>query len=63
VGRVSDANNIDQVLECSIAVESGAIVAAGCTGYFPDAARIKIPYGTYQVRVSLKALTPRHPAG
>jgi hypothetical protein len=51
-----DADRFDQVLECSIAVESGAIVAAGCTDYFPDAARIKIPPGPYRVRASFEGL-------
>jgi hypothetical protein len=53
---VLDADKFDQVVECSIAVESGAIVAAGCTDYFPDAARIKIPSGSYRVRVSFEGL-------
>jgi hypothetical protein len=51
-----DAHSFDQVVECSIAVESGAIVAAGCTDYFPDAARIKIPSGPYRVRVCFEGL-------
>lgn len=29
----------DQVNECTIQIESGRIVVAGCTDYFPDAAR------------------------
>jgi hypothetical protein len=53
---IFDADKFDQVVECSIAVESGAIVAAGCTDYFPDAARIKIPSGPYRVRVSFEGL-------
>jgi hypothetical protein len=53
---VLDADEFDQVVECSIAVESGAIVAAGCTDYFPDAARIKIPSGPYRVRASFEGL-------
>ena len=53
---VLDTDKFDQVVECSIAVESGAIVAAGCTDYFPDAARIKIPPGPYRVRASFEGL-------
>lgn len=53
---VPDVDKFDQVVECSIAVESGAIVAAGCTDYFPDAARIKIPSGSYRVRTSFEGL-------
>ena len=51
-----DAEQFDHIVECSIAVESGSIVAAGCTDYFPDAARIKIPSGSYRVRVSFEGL-------
>ena len=41
----------DQVNECSIKVESGKIVVAGCTDYFPDAARLNVPPGTYRARI------------
>ena len=51
-----DAERFDHVVECSIAVESGCIVAAGCTDYFPDAVRIKIQPGSYRARVSFESL-------
>lgn len=51
-----DAEQFDHVVECSIAVESGSIVAAGCTDYFPDAVRIKIHPGPYRARVSFEGL-------
>jgi len=41
----------DQVNECSIDVKSGCLVVAGCTDYFPEAARIKVAPGTYRARV------------
>jgi hypothetical protein len=41
----------DQVNECSIEVKSGRIVVAGCTDYFPDAARIQVAPGTYRARI------------
>jgi len=41
----------DQVNECSIDVKSGRIVVAGCTDYFPDAARIQITPGIYRARI------------
>lgn len=41
----------DQVNECSIDVKSGRLVIAGCTDYFPDAARIQVPPGTYRARI------------
>jgi hypothetical protein len=53
---VLDANKFDQVVECSIAVESGTIVAAGCTDYFPDAVRIKLPAVSYRIRASFEGL-------
>lgn len=41
----------DQVNECSIDVRSGRIVIAGCTDYFPDAARIEVTPGVYRARI------------
>ncbi len=38
-----DVNAWDQVNECSLDVLSGRMVVAGCTDYFPDAARIEVP--------------------
>ncbi|MDC0834766.1 hypothetical protein CKA32_005400 [Geitlerinema sp. FC II] len=46
----------DRVNECSLEVKSGKIVIAGCTDYFPDAARIEIQPGTYRVRIYYKNL-------
>jgi hypothetical protein len=46
-----DLNSWDQVTECSIDVTSGRIVVAGCTDYFPDAARIDVPPGSYRARI------------
>src|SRR4030095_6846218 len=41
----------DQVNECDIEVMSGSLVIAGCTDYFPEAARIKVKPGSYRARV------------
>lgn len=46
----------DHVVECSLDVSSGRAVIAGCTDYFPDAARIVVPPGHYRARVSYGAL-------
>ena len=46
-----DFTEFDQVIECSLEIPSGRIVAAGCTDYFPEAKRIEVPTGTYRVRV------------
>ncbi len=40
----------DHVTECSLDVASGKVVVAGCTEYFPDAARINLSSGSYRVR-------------
>jgi hypothetical protein len=32
-------------------VTSGRLVVAGCTDYFPDAARIDVPPGSYRARI------------
>jgi hypothetical protein len=46
-----DLNGWDHVTECGIEVPSGKIVVAGCTDYFPDAARVEIPPGNWRVRI------------
>jgi len=48
---VDDVAEWDRVNECSLDVPSGRLVVAGCTDYFPDAARIAVVPGTYRVRV------------
>lgn len=53
---VLDIDKFDHIVECSIEVASGTIVAAGCTDYVPDAARINIPSGSYRVRASFTGL-------
>jgi hypothetical protein len=53
----------DQVNECSIQVDSGRIVIAGCTDYFPDAARIVVKAGAYRVRVYYGKLDSLSPDG
>ena len=41
----------DRVNECTLEVPSGRIVVAGCTDYWPDAARIPVTPGTYRARI------------
>lgn len=43
--------NWDHIIECSIKVQSGKVVIAGCTDYFPDAARISVDPGCYRARI------------
>jgi hypothetical protein len=47
----NDFDEWDRIIECSINVPSGRIVVAGCTDYFPEAARISVEPGVYQARV------------
>ncbi len=46
----------DHITECSLEVSTGRIVVAGCTDYFPDAARVVVPPGVYRARVSYGGL-------
>jgi hypothetical protein len=46
----------DHVVECSLDVPTGRIVIAGCTDYFPDAARINVAPGVYSARISYGSL-------
>ena len=55
-----DMTEWDQVNECDLDVQSGRIVVAGCTDYFPDSARIDISPGSYRARLyygNLEALS------
>jgi hypothetical protein len=51
-----DLSAWDHVAECSLSVPTGRIVIAGCTDFFPDAARIEIDAGDYRARVSCAGL-------
>jgi hypothetical protein len=56
----SDLSAWDQVNECTVDVPSGRVVVAGCTNYFPDAARIELSPGSYRARIyygSLRSLS------
>jgi len=48
---VEDTSTWDQVNECTLDAQSGRIVIAGCTDYFPDAARIEVSPGSYRARL------------
>lgn len=51
-----DSAGWDHIVEASLDVASGRIAIAGCTDYFPDAARIDVAPATYRLRVSYGAL-------
>ena len=46
----------DHMVECDLEVKSGRVVVAGCTDYFPEAARIPLTPGLYRVRASYGGL-------
>ena len=52
----TDLSPFDHVVEGSMVVDSGRIVVAGCTDYFPDAARFDVAPGVYRVRMSAAGL-------
>ena len=58
-----DLNHWDRVAECSVEITSGRMVVAGCTDYFPDAARIDLPPGSYRTRVYFGNLSSLSPDG
>lgn len=51
-----DHSQWDKVNRASLVCETGRIVVAGCTDYFPDARRISVSPGTYDVLVGYKNL-------
>jgi hypothetical protein len=46
-----NANEWDHITECGIDVPSGKIVVAGCTDFFPNAARVNVRPGSYRARI------------
>ena len=46
----------DKVNQASLVCSTGRIVVAGCTDYFPDARRLSVSPGTYDVLVGYKSL-------
>lgn len=44
-----DLSAWDNAVEASISIPSGKLVVMGCTGYLPDAPRIELEPGTYQL--------------
>ncbi len=46
----------DHVVESHIDIPSGRLVVAGCTDFFPDAARIVLEPGSYRARILYGAL-------
>jgi hypothetical protein len=53
----TDLSAWDHVNECTVEVPSGRLVVAGCTDYFPDAARIELAPGSYRARILYGSLS------
>jgi len=51
-----DPSQWDKVNRTSLVCNTGRIVVAGCTDYFPDARRLSVNPGTYDVLVGYKGL-------
>jgi hypothetical protein len=51
-----ESGSFDRTNTCSIQIDSGRLVIAGCTDYFPDAARIDCAAGLYHVLVGYRGL-------
>lgn len=54
---VPDFADFDHVVEGALHIKGGPLVVAGCTDYFPDAARFDVGTGTYRVRLSASGLS------
>jgi hypothetical protein len=51
-----DLSEWDRINRASLACDTGRIVVAGCTDYFPDAKRIDVAPGVYDVLVAYRNL-------
>ncbi len=52
-----DLGNFDHVVEGSLQLKTGPLVVAGCTDYFPDAARFQLVPGIYRIRLCASGLS------
>ena len=52
-----DVSTWDKINRTSLACGTGRIVIAGCTDYFPDAKRLHVTPGMYDVLVAYKSLS------
>ena len=58
-----DADEWDNIVPASLRIDTGRIVIAGCTDYYPDAARIEVKPGFYEAIVCYANLTSLSPDG
>jgi hypothetical protein len=53
---ILQSNDWDRINYSSITCDTGRLVIAGCTDYFPDAKRIEVKPGHYKVAIGYKNL-------
>ena len=53
----ADFDQWEHVVEGGLELKTGRLVVAGCTDYFPGAARLPVAAGKYRVRMSCRGLT------
>jgi len=58
-----DAEKWDHIVTASFRVDSGRIVVAGCTDYYPEAARIEVRPGVYEAIICYANLASLSPDG
>jgi hypothetical protein len=51
-----DAGKWDHMVKASLRIDTGRMVIAGCTDYFPDAARIEVRPGVYEAIICYENL-------
>lgn len=55
--QAMDKADFNLINESTIVCETGTLVVAGCSDYFPDARRIEVSPGKYNIQVGYKNLT------
>ena len=58
-----DREEWDHITTASLQIGTGRIVVAGCTDYYPDAARIEVSPGNYEAIICYSKLTSLSPDG
>ena len=58
-----DREEWDHITTASLQIDTGRIVVAGCTDYYPDAARIDVSPGIYEAIICYSKLTSLSPDG
>ena len=58
-----DREEWDHITAANLQIDTGRIVVAGCTDYYPDAARIDVSPGNYEAIICYSKLTSLSPDG